>query len=154
MNSATTSAPASSSGPLRTAHLPVIALSGVAWNAFGVVQFVQSLRNTPESLARMGMTAEQAAVYSSYPSWMTAVFAVGVFGGLLGSLALLARRRAAVMLFVASLVGYVALYIGDITEGVFAALGAPQIAILTTVVAIAATLLAWSRRLARRDALR
>jgi len=30
------------------------------------------------------------------------------------------------------LVGYIILYIGDFTEGIFAALGAPQVIILTT----------------------
>lgn len=159
MSHATIPASTPPSVPVPSVPLPsglnlAVGLAGVGWNAFGVVQFLKSLQNTPESLAKMGMTAEQAAVYSSYPAWMTAAFAVGVFGGLLGSVALVVRLRTAVPLFVASVVGYVALYVGDITEGVFAALGAPQITILTTVVAIAAALLVWSRRLARRNALR
>jgi hypothetical protein len=123
-----------------------VATVGLAWNAFGLFQFVRSLQNTPESLVRMGMTAERARVYTSYPAWMTAAFAVGVFGGLIGSLLLLLRDRRVTPVFLASLVGYVVLYIGDATEGVFAALGAPQVIVLTLVVAIAAALLAWSRR--------
>lgn len=43
-----------------------------------------------------------------------------------------------------SLVAYVALWIGDVVHGVFAALGTPQVVILTTVVAIAAALFALS----------
>jgi hypothetical protein len=54
----------------------------------------------------------------------------------------------------ASLIGYLVLYAGDITEGVFAALGWPQVAILSAVVAIAACLLVWARRLHRTGALR
>ncbi len=129
-------------------------VAGVAWNLYGVVQFLQTLQSTPESLRRMGMTAAQAAVYTSYPAWMTGAFAVGVWGGLAGSALLLARRAWAVPVLALSLLGYLALYVGDITEGVFAALGAPQVAILTTVVAVATALLVWSRRLARRGALR
>jgi hypothetical protein len=45
---------------------------------------------------------------------------------------------------------YVALWIGDAVHGVFAAMGAPQVVILTTVVAIAAALLALSRHPAAR----
>ena len=45
----------------------------------------------------------------------------------------------------ASLVAYVALWIGDALHGVFAAMGTPQVVILTTVVAIAAALFALSR---------
>lgn len=45
----------------------------------------------------------------------------------------------------ASLFAYVALWIGDAVHGVFAALGAPQILILTIVVASAAALFVLSR---------
>lgn len=143
---------ASSSVAAPRATLPlVVAGLGVAWNAYGVVQFVQTLRDTPADLMKMGMTGEQAAVYTSYPAWMTAAFAVGVGGGLAGSLLLLMRRKAAVPVFVASLVGYVVLFLGDITEGVFAALGAKQVTILSVVVVIAAALLGWSWRLRSGD---
>ena len=140
--------------PLGVYAPPTLAALGLLWNLFGVVQLVQTLQSTPESLAQMGMTPEQAAVYSSYPAWMTLGFAVGAVGGLIGSALLLARRRLATPTFVASLVGYVVLYVGDITEGVFAALGAPQIAVLTSVVGIAVGLLVWSRHLAQRGLLR
>ena len=63
-------------------------------------------------------------------------------------------RAWAVPVLALSLLGYLALYVGDITEGVFAALGSPQVVILTTVVAVAIALLVWSRRLARRGVLR
>ncbi|HEU4408588.1 MAG TPA: hypothetical protein VFS43_25225 [Polyangiaceae bacterium] len=79
-------------------------------------------------------------------------FAVGTFGGLAGCLLLLLRRRVATPVLAASLAGYVLLFAGDVTEGVFAALGAPQVATLSAVVAIAAALFAWSRRLERRGA--
>jgi hypothetical protein len=131
---------------------PALGLAALAWNAFGVVQFLKTLRSTPESLTQMGMTPHQAAVYSSYPAWMTLAFAVGTFGGLAGCLLLLLRRRAATPVLAASLAGYVVLFAGDVTEGVFAALGAPQVATLSAVVAIAAALFAWSRRLERGGA--
>jgi hypothetical protein len=131
---------------------PALGIAALMWNAFGVVQFLKTLRSTPESLVQMGMTPHQAAVYSSYPAWMTLSFAVGTFGGLVGCLLLLLQRRAATPVLAASLAGYVLLFAGDVTEGVFAALGAPQVATLSAVVAIAAALFAWSRRLERRGA--
>lgn len=48
---------------------------------------------------------------------------------------------AAVPVLAVSLLGHIALYFGDIVHGVFAALGTPQVVILTTVVVIAAALL-------------
>ena len=44
-----------------------------------------------------------------------------------------------------SLLAYVALWVGDAVHGVFAAMGAPQVIILTAVVAIAAALWAVAR---------
>ncbi|MFN9014361.1 MAG: hypothetical protein ACK5VS_13205 [Hyphomonadaceae bacterium] len=52
----------------------------------------------------------------------------------------------------ASLVAYVVLYIGDIVHGVFAALGPPQVIVLTVVVAIAAALL-WVARFSDKQRL-
>lgn len=133
---------------------PLIAIFGIAWSLFGVVQFIPTLSDTPESLVRMGMSAEQAAVFANYPAWMSAGFALGAFGGVIGSALLLARRALAVPVLAASLAGYVVLFVGDITEGVFAALGAGQVGVLTLVLAVAAGLSIWSRRSLRQGDLR
>ncbi len=109
--------------PVRSLERGVLigALAGLTWNVFGVVQLVESLRDTPESLMAMGMTAEQAALYATYPAWMSGAFAVGALGGVLGCALLLLRHRYATPTLAASLAGYIVLYAGDITEGVFAA---------------------------------
>lgn len=133
---------------------PAVAGLGIAWNLFGIVQLARSLTQSRDDLLAVGLTLEQAVVASSVPAWMNLAFAVGVSGGLLGSVLLLRQRRLAVPIFAASLIGYLVLYVGDITEGVFAAFGTPQVAILTTVVAIAGGLLAWSHHLRARGALR
>ncbi|OYY62977.1 hypothetical protein [Sphingomonas sp. 28-62-11] len=131
-----------------------VAAMGAAWNVFGVIQFWGQVSAAPAMLMAKGMTADQANFYASPPGWMTIVFGIGVFGGLAGSFLLLAGRRLATTLFGMSLVGYIALYIGDITEGVFAAFGTPQIVILTIVVAIAVGLLMLSLHANRRGWLR
>jgi hypothetical protein len=131
----------------------IVAALGLAWNLFGAVQFVASLSATSESLQAQGMTPDQAAVMLGYPVWMTVAFAVGVFGGVIGCTLLLLRKAAAVPVFVVSLAAYVALYIGDILHGVFAALGTPQVMILSTVVAIAVLLLVVAHRFRARGAL-
>ena len=119
---------------------------GALWNAYGVFQFFNAATATRESLVAMGMTEFQAQALSSYPLWMTAAFAIGTLGGLIGSVLLLLRRRRAVPVLMTSLAGYVVLYVGDISEGVFAALGASQVIILSFVVVIALGLLWVSRR--------
>ncbi len=130
----------------KTVFWSVVGL-GLAWNIFGVVQFLASLNATETSLMTQGLTAEQAMVMLNYPVWMTIAFAVGVFGGIIGSVLLALKSRVAISVFAISLIAYIILYIGDITEGVFAALGAPQVIILTFVVAVAAGLLWYARNL-------
>jgi hypothetical protein len=120
---------------------PIAGILGVAWNLFGIVQFVGTVTATREKLIAGGMTPLQAEVYAGLPVWMDAAFAIGVFGGLAGSVLLVLRHAAAVPVLALSLAAYLVLYAGDIGLGVFAAFGAPQVAILTTVVAIAAALL-------------
>lgn len=134
---------------LTKAKLPtwfwIVAVLGLAWNIFGVVQFLSTFNGTLESLMRNGLTSEQAKLYLSLPSWMTAAFAIGVFGGVIGNILLLIRKKISVSVFLLSLAGYIVLYIGDITQGVFKVFGTPQVVILTSVVLIAAGLLWLSR---------
>ena len=100
-----------------------------------------------------GMTQAQAAVYAGLPVWMSAVFAIGTFGGAIGCVLLLARRRLSVPVLLASLLAYAALWAGDALFGVFTAFGPPQVVILSLVVAIALGLWWFARRLAARGAL-
>ncbi|MFZ4122485.1 MAG: hypothetical protein ACOYKM_12565 [Caulobacterales bacterium] len=53
------------------------------------------------------MTDAQIAHYFTMPGWMTAVWAIGVWGALLGSVLLLARSKWAFEVFVASLCAFV-----------------------------------------------
>ncbi|MBY0537888.1 hypothetical protein K2P47_00635 [Patescibacteria group bacterium] len=76
---------------------------------------------------------------------MTAAFAVGVFGGLIGSLAITLKSTYSVLILAVSLTAYILLYVGDITEGVFEAMGTPQVVVLTIVVLIAVGLWYFAR---------
>lgn len=125
--------------------LTTAALGGVAWNLFGAVQFAASAMSTQQDLIASGLTREQAAVMTGYPVWMTIAFALGVAGGLSGSVLLLFRHRLARPVLGVSLAAYVALWVGDAVHGVFAAMGAQQVLILSIVVAIAGFLWQLSR---------
>jgi hypothetical protein len=124
---------------------------GLAWNAFGIVRFVGSATASEADMLAQGMSAEQAGLYASLPTWMDAAFAVGVFGGLIGCVLLIVRSTFAFPLFAASLAGYILLYAGDLAYGVFTVFGAGQAVILTVVVAIAAALLWIARHAAKKS---
>lgn len=126
-------------------RLRLLALFGVAWNIFGIVQFLATVTASTDRLVTMGMDAAQAELYFGLPFWMDIVFAIGVFGGLAGSALLLAGRRLAVPILATSLAAYLALYAGDIALGVFAAFGLQQVLILSFVVAVAVALLLTAR---------
>lgn len=136
--------------PRHPGRLPVTlraaALLGLAWNSFGLSRFAATEFASEAELVADGMTAAQAALYAALPAWMAIAFAVGVLGGAAGSALMLLRRRAAVPVLGASLTAYVVLFVSDITQGVFAAFGAGQVALLGLVVAVAAALLALARR--------
>lgn len=114
---------------------------GLAWSLYGVFQFFVGTTSSEAGLMASGMTAEQAALYAALPAWMTIAFAIGVFGGVVGSGLLLARYPAARAALAASLAGYIILFVGDITHGVFAAFGPPQVIVLSLAIAIAGGLL-------------
>ena len=124
--------------------LTTVAILGLVWNAYGVYQFVGSLSQTSAKLMTAGMTAEQAELYLSLPIWITLVFAVGVFAGAAGSIALLLKKAVALPIFAVSLIGYLLLFAGDVYYGVFNSIP-EQLAILGLVVAIAAVLLGVTR---------
>jgi hypothetical protein len=126
---------------------------GLAWNLYGLYQFATGFTAPGRASMTAGMSPAQAELYLSLPVWITLVFAVGVLGGLAGSLALLMRRRIALPIFSASLAGYLLLFAGDVYYGVFAAIPA-QLAILAFVVAVAAALLGTTWLANRRGQLR
>jgi hypothetical protein len=95
-------------GPSRTPwHLWAVGLVGLLWNAYGGFDYFMSKTRGDAYLQSVGMTPEQIAHLNAMPSWMTVVWAVGVWGALLGAVLLLLRSRYAVPAFVASLVAYV-----------------------------------------------
>ncbi|MGB1261468.1 MAG: hypothetical protein ACPG52_01055 [Cognaticolwellia sp.] len=83
----------------------VAAILALVWNLLGVMAFVSHMMMTPEMIAALPI-AEQN-LYATVPLWATAAFAVAVFAGALGSLALLMKKEFCYQLFVASFIGVV-----------------------------------------------
>lgn len=79
----------------------VIAALTLIWNLLGVANFVIQLN--PENVAAMPET--HRAIVEGRPFYATFGFAAGVFGGAIGCIALLFRRKLATPLFIASFIG-------------------------------------------------
>lgn len=87
------------------AHLWIVGIVSLLWNAFGCYDYLMTNLRNQAYLSQF--TPDQLAYYDSLPSWLTAFWAIGVWGGLIGSILLLMRNRYAVWAFALSLVGAV-----------------------------------------------
>lgn len=88
------------------AHLWIVGGLSALWNAFGAFDYVMTQTANEEYLA--AFTDAQRDYFASFPTWMDAAWAIGIWGALLGSLLLLARSRYAELAFAASLLGLLA----------------------------------------------
>jgi len=79
----------------------IISVVALIWNGMGVNQYIQQAYKTEGFMAMYD--EEQLALIEQTPSWAIAAFAIAVFGGLLGSLALLLKKKLANTLFLLSL---------------------------------------------------
>lgn len=91
-------------GSARTpSHLWIVGAAATLWNGFGCFDYLMTQTRNGRYLANF--TDPQRVYFESFPLWMEAVWAFGVWGGLAGSLLLLARSRHAVTAFAVSLTG-------------------------------------------------
>jgi hypothetical protein len=87
-------------------HLWIVGALATIWNAFGCFDYLMTQTRNAQYLANF--TDPQRIYFESFPIWMEAIWAFGVWGGLAGSLLLLARSRHAVAAFAVSLAGLAA----------------------------------------------
>ncbi|NNL00990.1 MAG: hypothetical protein HKP39_01810 [Eudoraea sp.] len=81
----------------------IVSILALLWNLMGVMAYLGQAYMTEEMKAEY--TSEQLALMESTPAWITAAFAIAVWGGLLGCLALLLRKKWAKPLLILSLIG-------------------------------------------------
>jgi hypothetical protein len=79
----------------------IIAVIALLWNLMGVSRYLMEAYNA-ESF-RTQFNADQLAIMDGSPAWITAVFAIAVFSGLLACFTLLMKRKFAITLFGISL---------------------------------------------------
>jgi hypothetical protein len=135
-------------------HLWVVGVLALLWNGIGAFDYLMYELRSPAYLSQF--TPEQLAYFEAFPSWAIATWATSVWGGVLGSALLLARRRLAVAVFGVSLAAYLptALYQLVLTDGM-AMMGGIGLAVFCAVIfTIAVALLVYARAQAGRGVLR
>lgn len=83
----------------------IVATILLLWNLMGIASFYFHVFITDEALALL--PENEQALFGEYPMWTSIVFAIAVFGGALGTLGLLMKRKWAKPLLVLSLIAIV-----------------------------------------------
>ena len=101
-------------------HFWLAGIVSLLWNGFGGYDYTMTQLRDPAYFAQMsgqmGMSvAEMNAFFDTFPAWAIALWAIGVWGSVAGSILLLLRSRHAVTAFVVSLVGAVLSFVYQMT---------------------------------------
>lgn len=83
-------------------HVWAVGAVALLWNAIGAMDYVMTQTRNEGYMAQF--TPEQLEYFYAFPSWVVASWALSVWGGVLGSILLLMRRRLAEPVFLVSLV--------------------------------------------------
>jgi len=110
----------------------IVAVVALLWNALGCVAFFSDLTLSPEAVA--ALPDAQQAMYAARASWAVAATAVAVFGGVLGCLGLLLRKKWAFAVLVFSLVGILVQDFGLFVLADGVTVGGPVVVVLQTIV--------------------
>lgn len=130
----------------------VVAILATLWNLMGVGAYLMMTKLTPEVAAEQYGQAF-ADIFATKPAWATGSFAVAVFGGLLGSLALLIRKGWAFHLFVLSLIGVIIHNIWGVSAGTLSVIGTFDKVMTVAVILIAIFLIVFAKRMKARGVL-
>jgi hypothetical protein len=138
-----------STPPTRDASRPgrafqAVGLLAVLWNVMGVASYLMSVTQGPDAL--QAVPEAERVLYEDIPAWVTSAYAVAVFGGLLGSILLLARRALAVPVFWVSLAAILAQMVHAFFLTPMLQLQGPASAALpVTIIVIGAVLVGYAR---------
>lgn len=133
-------------------HLWAVGVVALLWNGYGGYDYVMTQTNNAAYLAQF--TAEQRAYFDGFPIWMEAVWAIGVWGGVLGAVLLLLRSKWAFHAFLASLIAFaVSVVYGQISGGA-AVMGTTGMVFSAVIFLLGLGLVMYSRMMSRKGVLR
>ena len=133
-------------------HLWAVGMLALLWNGFGGYDYVMTQTNNAAYLAQF--TPEQRAYFDSFPMWMEVVWAVGVWGAVLGSVLLLLRSKWAFHAFLASLIAFAGSVVYGQTSGGAAVMGTTGMVFSAAIFLLGLGFVMYSRMMTRKGVLR
>ena len=149
MTEDTMPAPAKGSVPW---HLWLVGVLALLWNGYGGYDYVMTQTNNAAYLANY--TEAQRAYFDSFPMWMEAVWAIGVWGGVLGSILLLLRSKWAFHALLASLIAFAVSVVYGQTSGGNEVMGSMGLIFSGVIFLIGLALVMYARAMTKRGVLR
>jgi hypothetical protein len=129
----------------RPAWFRIAAIVFLLWNLFGCYMFWSQYSMTPEQIA--ALPAGQQQLWNAMPAWMWIVYGVAVVSGALGAVMLLLNKRAAMPLFVVSLIAIVVQFAqAFLPGGAVQVLGAGAALPMPAVITLVGVLQVWVAR--------
>ncbi|WP_417232664.1 hypothetical protein [Brevundimonas sp.] len=124
-------------------HLWVVGVIALLWNAYGGYDYYMTMTQGEAYMTASGLSPEMIAYYGGMPSWMAAVWAVGVWGGVAAAVLLLLRMNWAVYAFFVSLAAFLVsvVYTYGLSDG--ASVVGQQGMIMSAVIGVAALFFLW-----------
>jgi len=108
----------------------------VIWNAMGATAYLAQKMMTPEQMAMM--PEDQRVFLEMTPPWVTAAFALAVWGGLTATILMLLRKAFAYLMFIGSLFGIlVQMFYNFVIAGAYEIYGPQGLLMPITVLLIA-----------------
>ena len=86
-------------------HLWIVGILALLWSLVGAFDYVAT--QTQYESYMSGFTPEQLEFFFGFPTWVVAFWALAVWGGVLGTVLLLMRKRLAVWVFLGSFLSMV-----------------------------------------------
>lgn len=88
-------------GPHRTPwHLWLVGILGLLWNSMGAFDYLMTETQNVSYMSQF--TPEQLEFFYGFPTWVVTFWALAVWGGVLGTLLLLLRKRLSVQVLLGS----------------------------------------------------
>lgn len=129
----------------------VISIVALLWNLMGVFAYLSQAYITPEAIALL--PEPEQAYYNNVPAWVTGAFALAVFSGTFGAIALILRKKWAVLLFMVSLIAVIVQSIYTFLIQTYIQLSTNQMIMPILVIVIAVFLVWYSNKKSKNEIL-
>lgn len=127
----------------------IIAVVSLLWNAFGGYDYTMTKTHNADYLSNF--PPEMMPFLDAMPGWATALWALGVWGALLGSVLLLLRSRYAVMAFLVSMIGALLSFAYQFNLDMPASMRTPAMLGMSAVIIVSVVFFWWYARKAREQ---